>query len=249
MATSVTFAGHSTVLIEKDGVRVLTDPLLRGHVGPLRRQVPAPAEPLYTDLDAVLVSHLHHDHFDLPSLRRIDPSTPLLAPAGARGLLESAGMRRVTELRVGERTEVGGLLVEAFPAVHDGRRGRWGPRTEAMGFVLGASERVYFAGDTDRFDEMKRLAGEVELALLPVWGWGPTLGAGHLGPASAAEVAALLRPRLAVPIHWGTLFPIGLARLRRSRLRAPPREFAERVSELAPDVEVRVLSPGESAAL
>jgi L-ascorbate metabolism protein UlaG (beta-lactamase superfamily) len=249
MATSLTFAGHSTVLIEKEGVRVLTDPVLRRRVGPLRRQVPPPAEYLSTNLDAVLVSHLHHDHLDLPSLRRIDPSTRVIGPAGARELLEGAGMRRVTELRAGERTEVGSLIVEGFPAEHGVRRRPWGKESEAMGFVIGASERVYFAGDTDRFEEMERLAGGLEVALLPVWGWGPTLGAGHLGPGSAAEVAALLRPRLAVPIHWGTLFPIGLARLRGSLLRRPPREFAERVAKLAPEVEVRVLRPGESTSL
>ena len=249
MATRVTFAGHSTVLLEREGVRLLTDPVLRGRVGPLRRQVPAPEAPLYSDLDAVLVSHLHRDHLDTASLRLVEPSTRVIAPAGARGLLEGAGMRNVTDLRAGERTEVGGLPVEGFPAEHDGRRGRWGQEAEAMGFVIGASERIYFAGDTDRFGEMDRLAGDLEVALLPVWGWGPTLGAGHMGPAAAAEVAALLRPRLAVPIHWGTLFPVGLARLRGSLLRRPPREFAQRVAELAPEVEVRVLPPGESTAL
>ena len=249
MATRLTFAGHSTVLIESGGARLLTDPVLRRWVGPLRRQVQAPAEELYSGLDAVLVSHLHRDHLDLPSLGLIDPSTRVIAPAGARGLLESAGLKQVTELGAGERTEVGGLLVKGVPAEHDGRRGPRGPAADAMGFVVGGPENVYFAGDTDRFEEMDRLAGCLEVALLPVWGWGPTLGAGHLGPASAAEVAALLRPRLAIPIHWGTLFPIGLARLRRHQLRRPPREFSERVAELAPEVEVRVLAPGESTSL
>ena len=249
MATRLTFAGHSTVLIETEGVRLLTDPVLRRWVGPLRRQVQLPPKDLYSGLDAVLVSHLHRDHLDLPSLRLIDPSTRVIAPAGARELLESAGVKRVTELRAGQETEVGGLPVEGVPAAHDGRRRPRGPAADAMGFVVGGSESVYFAGDTDRFEEMERLTGRLEVALLPVWGWGPTLGAGHLGPASAAEVAALLRPRLAIPIHWGTLFPIGLARLRRRLLSRPPREFSVRVAELAPEVEVRVLAPGESTSL
>src|SRR5436190_2118074 len=86
MATRLTFAGHSTVLIEKEGTRLLTDPVLRGWVGPLRRQVRVPPGSLYEDLDAVLLSHLHRDHLDLPSLRKLDPSTSVIAPVGTRPL-------------------------------------------------------------------------------------------------------------------------------------------------------------------
>jgi L-ascorbate metabolism protein UlaG (beta-lactamase superfamily) len=96
---------------------------------------------------------------------------------------------------------------------------------------------------------MERLAGGLDVALLPVWGWGPSLGAGHLDPERAARAAALLAPRIAIPIHWGTFFPLGLARLRSSLVQAPPREFARRAAELAPQVDVRVLSPGESTSL
>ena len=112
--------------------------------------------------------------------------------------------------------------------------------------MLSGSSRAYFAGDTDLFEGMAELAGGLDLALLPVWGWGPTLGPGHLDPERAARAAAILKPRIAIPIHWGTLFPIGLSRLGRRHLIAPPREFERRCAELAPQVEVRVLSPGEA---
>jgi L-ascorbate metabolism protein UlaG (beta-lactamase superfamily) len=92
---------------------------------------------------------------------------------------------------------------------------------------------------------MADFGGNLDLALLPVWGWGPTLGPGHLNPDRAARAAALLSPRLAVPIHWGTLYPPGLARLRPRPLSEPPREFAARARVLAPEVEVRVATPGE----
>ena len=96
---------------------------------------------------------------------------------------------------------------------------------------------------------MEDLAGDLDLALLPVWGWGTTLGSGHLDPGGAARVAAILQPRLAVPIHWGTLFPIGMARRRPELLHDPPREFAAQVAALAPDVEVRIVEPGGSLEL
>jgi L-ascorbate metabolism protein UlaG (beta-lactamase superfamily) len=87
----------------------------------------------------------------------------------------------------------------------------------------------------------------LDLALLPVWGWGPKVGEGHLAPRTAAEALQLLRPRVAVPIHWGTFFPFWLRG--HSRLSDPPHEFARHASELAPGVDVRILQPGESAVV
>jgi L-ascorbate metabolism protein UlaG (beta-lactamase superfamily) len=106
---------------------------------------------------------------------------------------------------------------------------------------------VYFAGDTDVFAGMAEL-GPLDVALLPVWGWGPSLGPGHMDPEQAARAAALLRPRVAVPIHWGTYLQVGLRR-REALLRGPPHAFADRCAELAPDVEVRVLEPGGTLSL
>jgi L-ascorbate metabolism protein UlaG (beta-lactamase superfamily) len=105
---------------------------------------------------------------------------------------------------------------------------------------------VYFAGDTDLFEGMGELRGTVDVALLPVWGWGPSVGEGHLDPERAAQAAAMIDPKLAILIHWGT-FALLWARDGDSDRHA--REFAERVLEVAPRVEVRVLAPGESAEL
>jgi L-ascorbate metabolism protein UlaG (beta-lactamase superfamily) len=96
---------------------------------------------------------------------------------------------------------------------------------------------------------MADLAGGLDLALLPVWGWGPTIGSGHLDPRRAAEALRILKPRVAVPIHWGTLYPRGLRWLRPWQLTNPPLEFARVADELAPEVDVRVLEPGESISL
>ncbi len=245
----VTYVGHGTVLVELGGARLLTDPVLRRWVGPLRRQGPPPARADLGPLDAVLISHLHHDHADLRSLRRLGRGVPMVVPPGTGSFFERKGFAVVAELAPGESIRRGGVAVTATEAAHSGGR-RGAPEAEAVGFVLeGGGRRVYFAGDTDLFERMEGLAGDLDLALLPVWGWGPTLGPGHLDPERAARAAALLAPRIAVPIHWGTLYPFGLARLRPGPLRSPGREFAARVGELAPQVEARVLAPGEATSL
>jgi L-ascorbate metabolism protein UlaG (beta-lactamase superfamily) len=248
-AERLTWVGHATVLLELGGARLLTDPLLRARVGHLRRQAPGPSPEATQDIDAVLVSHLHLDHLDVASLRRLPRDVAVLAPSGAGRLLRRLGFARTTELRAGEQAEVAGVAVLAVPAIHDGRRHPLAPSADAIGFVAAGEHRVYFAGDTDIYDGMGDLAGTLDAALLPVWGWGPSLGAGHMDPEAAARAAALLRPRVAVPIHWGTFFPAGLARLRGAALVEPPRAFARLAGELAPDVEVHVLAPGQTLGL
>ncbi len=245
----ITYVGHATILVELDGTRLLTDPVLRARVGPLRRQGALPPRDRWEGLDGVLISHLHHDHADLPSLRRIGRDVPMLVPPGAGAFFERRGFSAVSELAPGESSRIGAIAVTATEASHPGGR-LFAGDAEAVGFLLsGSRRRLYFAGDTDLFDGMEGLVGELDLALLPIWGWGPNLGPGHLDPARAARAAALLSPRIAVPIHWGTLYPLGLARLRPDPLRTPPREFAARVRDLAPQVEVRVLAPGEATSL
>ena len=242
----ITWVGHATALIEIGGARLLTDPLLRGRLGHLVRHGAPPAAGVTADLDAVLISHLHLDHLDIPSLKRLPRDTRLLVPRGAGTLLRRQGFARVEELAVGDDADVAGVRVAAVPAVHDRRRRPYGAEGDTLGFVAGG--RVYFAGDTDLFDGMADLGG-MDVALLPVWGWGPSLGEGHLDPEAAARAAALVRPRIAIPIHWGTFYPRLLSRFRPGRLTDPPHEFAAAVRRLAPDVEVRVLAPGEGLDL
>jgi L-ascorbate metabolism protein UlaG (beta-lactamase superfamily) len=232
------------VLLEHGGVRLLTDPVLRTRVVHLRRHPAAPQVP--EQVDAVLVSHLHYDHLDLPSLKLLPDDVRVLAPVGAAAVLRSAGVGHLVELAPGDTAEVSGLRIEATPAEHDDRRRPLGPRATPLGFVVRSRPSVYFAGDTGVFAGMADLA-PLDLALLPVAGWGPTLGPGHMDAEEAAEAAALLRPGVAVPIHWGTLHPRG--RRRGAWFHAPPREFAARVAELAPDVDVRILEPHESLEL
>jgi L-ascorbate metabolism protein UlaG (beta-lactamase superfamily) len=243
---SLDFIGHSAVVIDLDGVRLLTDPVTRARVGPLRRVEPVPARDRLRGVDAVLISHLHWDHLDVPSLRDLGRDTPVFVPAGAGPWMGSAGFTHVREMAVGESADVGAVVVRAVPAVHSGYRPPLGPTAPPLGFVVRGSRSVYFAGDTDLFDGMGQLGEPIDLALIPVWGWGPTLGRGlHLDPLRAAQSLRLIRPRAAVPIHWGTYWPHALGRVFPERLVEPPAAFVEYAAELAPDVQTAPTAVGD----
>jgi len=245
---AVRWLGHATVLLEVDGVRVLTDPVLRQRIGPLVRIAPPISASSVGRVDCVLLSHLHADHVDVPSLRGIGRSAQILAPYPAARWLRRCGLRGIRQLRPGEEAVVQGLRVIATPAQHDRRRRPLGPAADPVGYVIRGSRSAYFAGDTDLFGAMAALRGSLEVALLPVWGWGRDIGAGHLDPDRAARAAAIIDPRVAIPIHWGT-FALGWPVPRPEDPRRPARQFAELTATYAPSVRVCVLAPGERIAL
>ncbi|HEY8818099.1 MAG TPA: MBL fold metallo-hydrolase [Candidatus Limnocylindrales bacterium] len=246
--TRLRWLGHSTVVLETAGLRLLTDPVLRSSIGPIRRR-PELIDHDLEAVDAVLISHLHQDHLDLPSMRLLRPEVRVIVPAGAGEFLRSNGFGAVTELDVDESTTLGGATIRAVPARHNGRRLPFGPSAPALGFVIGGEHTIYFAGDTDIFPAMADLAPGLDLAFVPVGGWGPTLGGGHMDPVRAAEALTLLRPGTAVAIHWGTLWPVGMSRVRRHRFEEPARRFIAEASRVAPDVSVPLLDPGDRLEL
>jgi L-ascorbate metabolism protein UlaG (beta-lactamase superfamily) len=247
-ADRLTWLGHASVLLELDGVRLLTDPVLRGRVAHLRRHAPPVGD--LGAIDAVLVSHAHRDHLDRPTLRALRPAPgKILVPPGAGRHVRGSTAAEVRELAAGEAADVGAARVRAVPAVHDGRRNPGAGACDAVGFVVeAAGRRIYFAGDTAVYDGMRDL-GPLDVALLPIWGWGPSLGSGHMDPSEAVDALALLRPATVVPIHWGTLLPIGLGRRHGRVLHEPAQTFAHEARERCPDVRVAVLGVGEAMAL
>ncbi|MGH2463349.1 MAG: MBL fold metallo-hydrolase [Candidatus Limnocylindria bacterium] len=245
----LTFLGHSTMLIELGGIRILTDPILVDRLAFLAR-VPRPLDPaLFAAVDVVLISHLHLDHFDRASLARLDSEPEIVIGPGGAALARRWGWQRVTELAPGASHAIGDVRLTATRAAHPGTRPPFGPRGTAVGYLLeSGAARLYFAGDTDLFPEMASLgADELDVALLPIGGWGPRLGPGHLTPATAAEAVVRLRPRYAVPIHWGTLWPYGMGRVAAGRLAGPPADFARWLRERGTETGARPLitPPGE----
>ncbi len=254
MSVRVTWWGHATAMIEIGGRRLLTDPLLTDRLAHLRR-IGSPAPGAQT-ADAVLVSHLHLDHLHLPSLRRVEADT-LVLPTGAEQLVRSAGCwtgGRIEAVAPHGWVQVGEVSVRAMPARHDGRRWRGSPVCgPALGYLLEHDGlRVWFAGDTGLFDAMQAF-GPVDLAVVPIGGWGPTLGPEHLDPAQAARACAAVQARYAVPVHYGTFWPIGLRRLQpnsfRERFELPAQHFATAIAEQGMSTRVHALRPGQTVVL
>jgi L-ascorbate metabolism protein UlaG (beta-lactamase superfamily) len=191
----LTYIGHATVLIEQADKRVLTDPALgRMLEGKLWRLSAMPTRRMYQDIDLVLISHLHHDHCDVASLRKVGTDVTILVPAGGGQWLTNQGFSHVIEVSYGDVYVDDGLTVRAVPASHSGRR-RGGPIGVALGYIVsGGGSSLYFAGDTDLFDGMSTFAGDLDVALLPVWGWGPNIGPGHLDPAHGSPCPSIGGP-------------------------------------------------------
>ncbi|WP_405939721.1 MBL fold metallo-hydrolase [Streptomyces sp. NBC_00726] len=252
MPVEVTWWGHATCTIEDSGVRFLTDPLFVRRFAHLRRRRGELPGPDAAVADVVLISHLHSDHLHLPSLARVEPGARVVVPRGSvrsvpgLRLLRRVRGLRITEVVAGDEVRVGGVRVRAVPALHDGRRLPLGPhRSPALGYVVEGAARTYFAGDTGLFDEMARAVGPVDVALLPVGGWGPYLGHGHLDAGRAAQALTRLRPRAAVPVHYGTYWPIGMDGVRPHEFHAPGEEFVRKAALVAPEVVVHRLAHGE----
>ena len=225
MTIEIQWLGHATVLVE-DRARILTDPLLTATLMHLHRRGGPVPRSVTSGVDAALVSHLHMDHLHFTSLAMLDAGTPVLIPRGGGRLLRRSSLD-VVEVVAGDVVEVGGASVTVVPAVHDGRRWPWSPtRGEAIGFVVRGEGATYFAGDTSLFPEMADIADSLDVALLPVGGWGPSLRGHHMNPEDAAMSLRLLDPAVAVPIHYGTFWPRGLSWVRNHLFHEPGRSFA-----------------------
>ena len=243
------YLGHATVVLDLPGVRLITDPFLRDRLGPLHRHGPLPRPGAIGSIGFVAISHAHPDHFDRRSLQALAGDPLVIVPRGMGGAVRRIGLR-AREVVAGERVSIApSVTVTAVPASH----WRWpgALRAAAIGYLIEGPgpSGIYFAGDTGPFAGMRDFADRVDIALLPVGSWGPHLGPGHLSPRSAAEVARDLGARVAVPIHWGTLYPAALERLFGRRLTEPATEFARWAARLAPGPDVRAIAPGDETSI
>lgn len=219
----VTWLGHSTMLLELDGARVLTDPVFGeraspvGFAGPRRfHPVPATIAEL-PPLDAVLLSHDHFDHLCKASVRELAARrVPFVTSLGVGAHLEAYGVEPalITELDWWESTTVRDVAFTATPAQHFSGRSLTGRnRTLWSSWVIAtARRRLFFSGDTGLTDEFRAIGarlGPFDLTMLEIGAWHPAWGGVHLGPTNALAAFAMLGGGTLLPVHWGT-FDLGL---------------------------------------
>lgn len=215
-----TWLGHSTVLIEIDGARLLTDPVWGerasplGFAGPKRFQPVPVALGALPPLDAVIVSHDHYDHLDYPTIRALARAdVPFVTSLGVGAHLEAWGVphERIHELDWWESFHLPGseLEITAAPSQHFSGRGA-ADRNATLwsSFVMRtARHRVFFSGDTGlttEYTDIRDRLGPFDLVMLEVGAFHPAWGDIHLGPENALEAHALLGGGAFLPVHWGT---------------------------------------------
>ena len=214
-----TWLGHSTVLLEIDGVRILTDPVWGERASPFSFLGPKRFQPVPVDisalppLDAVLISHDHYDHLDYPSIRELAKlRVPFITSLGVGVHLEAWGVpaERITELDWWEHIALPrGLTITAAPSHHfSGRSLRDRNATLWSSFVLrGERHAVYFSGDTGlspHFAEIGQRLGPFDLVMIEVGAFHPSWGSVHLGPDNAIDAWRQLGSGKLLPVHWGT---------------------------------------------
>jgi L-ascorbate metabolism protein UlaG (beta-lactamase superfamily) len=253
---AVTFIGHSTFLIQSQGIAILVDPVYSdragpfGLLGPRRVRLPGIAFGDLPRITAVLLSHNHYDHCDLPTLRKLrsvcDPV--FVTPLGNSRVLNKTGTRRIEELDWWETAEVGGVKVTVTPSQHFSARTPW-DRNRALwgGFALDlAGKRVYFAGDTGYmplFGEIRRRVGVIDVALLPIGAYEPRwfMKPLHMNPGEAAQAFLDLGSPLSIASHFGTF------RLTAEGIDDPVTDLAAALDQHGIDPDrFRVLEVGES---
>ena len=253
VAIEVTWLGHSTVVLDLDGVRLIADPLLRRHAGILRRIGGRPRRLAWFGADAVLLSHLHYDHAELASLRRLR-GVPVLTAEENAAWASRKGLRGQA-IAPDAWTPVGrgDVMVKLAPAVHGARPMPHRPNAANGHLVRSPSGIIWVAGDTELFPEMDQLAGlaggPIDVAIVPVGGWGARLSAGHLGPEQAAVACRLAAARVAIPVHWHTLHRPGARHWPRGWMQSAGPEFAAALAREAPSCRALVLEVGESITI
>lgn len=254
MSLRLTWLGHSTVVLDLDGVRLVADPLLARHAGFLRRRGDQPERLDWHGADATLISHLHHDHAHLSSLRRLR-DTPAYTSGANAEWLQRKGIRAVP-LDEDEWAPIGArgeAEVRLTHAVHMHRPMPHRPNDANGHLVRSRSATVWIAGDTELFPEMADLVeiagGPIDLAIVPISGWAPRLSGGHMDHADAARACAITGARYAIPVHWGTLHVPAGKHLPRGWMDRPGLAFARDAARMAPDTEAVVLEPGETWGL
>jgi L-ascorbate metabolism protein UlaG (beta-lactamase superfamily) len=222
-SAQVTFINHSTTAVQINDVVILTDPIWSeratpvSFVGPKRMHQPAITMPQLGQVDAVVISHNHYDHFDLPTLEQLETlyQPIFIVPIGNRHLLESIEATNIVTLDWWESTQVGSVTVTLTPARHWSKRTLTDTNESLWGgyFMKSKQSSVFFAGDTgygSHYQRIRQRLGSVDMALLPIGAYKPAwfMKDNHMGPLDVPASKRDLGAKYVMAIHFGT-FPLG----------------------------------------
>ena len=251
---TMTWVGHATMLVQLDGVNILTDPIWSERTGPYgigpRRLVPPGVR--FEDLPpihAVIISHDHYDHLDRATVLRLarEHHPTFFVPLGIGTWLRHEGVQNVVELDWWDAQIYRGVTFIATPAQHGSGRtlADQNERLWASWAVLGARERFFFGGDTGYtpgMAEIGRRLGPFDVAVLPIGGYSAfnVRHPNHLSPEESVQLFEDLRAKLLVPMHWGTFA------LNREPYREPPDRLLAEALRRGLEEQVAILSPGQS---
>jgi N-acyl-phosphatidylethanolamine-hydrolysing phospholipase D len=245
-----TWLGHASVLLNSQGVRVLTDPIFSERASPLswlgpKRLTPSPISPEKMPfVDAVVISHNHYDHLDLPSLKQLNAQAggpPLfIVPLGNAALLRQHGISHIKELDWWESVTLRDeLRITLVPTQHWSKRYLLGDRNEALwgGYVIQhRSKQALFAGDTGYskdFRDIHARFGAFDFAMIPIGAYLPRdfMQRQHIDPEQAVQIHQDLQARLSLGIHWGTFD------LTDEAIQQPPQDLALALKKAGVDPE------------
>lgn len=256
---TVTWIGHATLLFQLDHISILTDPIWSERAspvefgGPPRLVAPGIAARDLPPIDAVVISHNHYDHLDLPSLIMLserDAATRFLVPLGNAELLRENGIENIIELDWGETASVGSVTIHCLPAQHWSQRGI-GDRNRALWSswaLIGTEQRLYFAGDTGYFEGFAAIGtalGPFDIAAIPIGAYLPEamMHMAHVNPEQAFQAGVDVRAKRMLGVHWGTFD------LSDEPLDEPPERFLRAAEQGGRKGDAWIFDVGETRAL